>query len=73
MVLAFAMIRLSWPKRPLYAVLLLIWFTHAGRMLSKSFLDERMIKSRVTLIGLVYWLVTGLPPKTFSILPSRRS
>jgi len=103
MALAFAMIRLRWPKWPLHPVLFLDWFTYAGRMLSASFLGGWMIKSLVTrfggasgyqrlkplmfgliagemlggivpmLIGLVCWLVTGLPPKTFSFLPPRRS
>ena len=98
-VLAFAAIRLRWPKWPLHPVLFLVWSTWAGRDMAASFLGGWIIKLLVTryggawwyqrlkplmfgliagellgglvpmAVGLVYWLKTGLPPKTFNILP----
>jgi hypothetical protein len=100
MVLAFAAIRLRWPKWPLHPVLFLVWSTWPGRMLAASFLGGWGIKVLVTqyggaswyqrlkplmfgliagemlgglvpmAVGLVYWLATGLPPKSFNILPN---
>jgi hypothetical protein len=100
MVLAFAAIRLRWPKWPLHPVLFLVWSTWPGRMLAASFLGGWGIKFLVTqyggaswyqrlkplmfgliagemlgglvpmAVGLVYWLATGLPPKSFNILPN---
>jgi hypothetical protein len=97
--LAFAAIRLRWPKWPLHPVLFLVWGTYAGQMFAASFLGGWLVKVSVThyggaslyqrlkplmfgliagemlgglvpiMVGLVYWLVTGLPPKTFNILP----
>jgi hypothetical protein len=99
-VLAFAALRLRWPKWPLHPVLFLVWNTWAGRDMSASFLGGWLVKVVVTHyggaswyqrlkplmfgliagellgglvpmgIGLVYWLKTGLPPKTFNILPN---
>ena len=98
-VLAFAAIRLRWPKWPLHPVLFLVWSTWPGRVLAASFLGGWTIKVLVTqyggaswyqrlkplmfgliagemlgglvpiAAGLVYWLATGLPPKSFNILP----
>ena len=98
-VLAFAAIRLRWPKWPLHPVLFLVWGTYAGQMFAASFLGGWGIKVLVTqyggaswyqrlkplmfgliagellgglvpiAVGLVYWLKTGLPPKSFNILP----
>ena len=100
MVLAFAAIRLRWPKWPLHPVLFLVWNTWAGRDMAASFLGGWLIKLLVTryggaswyqrlkplmfgliagellgglvpmVVGLVYWLATGLPPKVFNILPN---
>jgi hypothetical protein len=99
-VLAFAAIRLRWPKWPVHPVLFLVWNTWAGRDMAASFLCGWFIKVVVTHyggaswyqrlkplmfglitgellgglapmgIGFVYWLKTGLPPKTFNILPN---
>ena len=98
-VLAFAAIRLRWPKWPLHPVLFLVWSSYAGRMFAASFLSGWGVKLLVTryggalwyqrlkplmfgliagemlggltpmAVGLVYWLATGLPPKSFYILP----
>jgi hypothetical protein len=98
-VLAFAAIRLRWPKWPLHPVLFLVWSSYAGRMFAASFLAGWGVKLLVTryggaswyqrlkplmfgliagemlggltpmAVGLGYWLATGLPPKSFYILP----
>jgi hypothetical protein len=100
MVLAFAAIRLRWPKWPLHPALFLVWSTWPGRMFWGSFFGGWLVKVLVThyggaslyqrlkplmfgliagemlgglvpiMVGLVYWLVTGLPPQTFNILPN---
>ncbi len=99
MVLAFAAIRLRWPKWPLHPVLFLVWGTYAGQQFGASFLGGWGVKVLVTryggalwyqrlkplmfgliagemlgglapmAVGFVYWLSTGLPPKSFYILP----
>jgi hypothetical protein len=98
-VLAFAALRLRWPKWPLHPVLFLVWGTYAGQQFGASFLAGWGVKVVVTryggaswyqrlkplmfgliagemlgglapmAVGFVYWLTTGLPPKSFYILP----
>jgi len=98
-VLAFAAIRLRWPKWPLHPVMFLIWGTYAGQQFAASFLCGWGVKIVVTqyggalwyqrlkplmfglivgemlgglapmAVGFVYYLCTGLPPKSFYILP----
>jgi hypothetical protein len=66
-VLAFAAIRLRWPKWPLHPVLFLIWNTYGGRMFAASFLGGWGIKVLVTQYAGASWY-QRLKPLMFGLI-----
>ena len=66
-VLAFAAIRLRWPKWPLHPVLFLVWGTYAGYTFAASFLAGWFIKVAVTQYGGASWY-QRLKPMMFGMI-----